>query len=461
MSDVSKHTGTIIIGGGLTGLTLAFELHRKKQPFILLEKENRLGGVIQTHQNDGFIFESGPNTGVLANPETVELFEGLKGNCKLEIANPDAKKRLIWKNNRWHALPSGPLSAIQTPLFKAKDKWRVLMEPFRQKGHNPDETLADMVKRRLGKSFLDYAVDPFISGIYAGDSQKLVTRHAMPKLYNLEQQYGSFIKGAVKKKKTEREKKATREVFSFEGGLENMISALVNTLPAENIFTGVNNLRTQKTQNGFSITFESKTDNYAYTSDSLATTVSAYALKDILSFAPANHLQAIGELTYAPVVQLIMGYRQWNGMSLKAFGGLVPSCENRDILGVLFPSSCFAGRAPSQGALLSVFAGGMRKPEWVNLDEGEISKKLIPEALQMVGCHQQPDMAAVFKYPKAIPQYDAGMDKRLHAIVSLENQFPGLYLAGNIKDGIGMANRIQQAVLLAEKIALKKNKSHE
>ena len=138
--------------------------------------------MINTTLIDGFIFESGPNTGVLSHPEAAELLDELKGDCELEIADSNAKARWIWRKGKWEPLPSGLLSGITTPLFSFPDKLRLLGEPFRKKGKNPQETLAELVMRRMGKSFLNYAVDPFILGIYSGDPAKLVTKYALPKL---------------------------------------------------------------------------------------------------------------------------------------------------------------------------------------------------------------------------------------------------------------------------------------
>ena len=138
----------VIIGAGLTGLTMAFYLKKAGLSVVLIEKANRTGGVIQSHNENGFLFESGPNTGVLSHPEVAELFEDLNGKCVLITANPEAKKRFIWKGSKWRAIPSGPISAITTPLFKLKDKFKVLGEPWRKPGTNPMENLSDFVKRR-------------------------------------------------------------------------------------------------------------------------------------------------------------------------------------------------------------------------------------------------------------------------------------------------------------------------
>ena len=208
---------TAIIGSGITALTTAFYLKKAGVDFEIYEKSNHIGGVIKTISENGFLFETGPNSGTLSNIETVELFEHLANDFKLELADNSAKKRFILKNNKWYALPSGLISGISTPLFSLKDKFRLLGEPFRKVGKNAFETVSELVIRRMGKSFLDYAVDPFVSGIYAGNPDYLVTKYALPKLHNLEQQYGSFIGGAIKKAKepkSENDKKVSKEIFS-------------------------------------------------------------------------------------------------------------------------------------------------------------------------------------------------------------------------------------------------------
>ena len=181
----TENRDIIIIGAGLTGLTLAYYLRKKGLTPLVIEKSGRPGGVIQSHTENGFTYESGPNTGVLSTKEIALLFEDLSHHCTLETGQGGANKRYVMKKGRWEPLPSGLVSAVRTPLFTLKDKFRILREPFRKPGNNPDESVADMVRRRLGKSFLDYAVDPFISGIYAGDPSRLVTRYALPKLYAL------------------------------------------------------------------------------------------------------------------------------------------------------------------------------------------------------------------------------------------------------------------------------------
>ena len=449
-------TEIVIIGAGLTGLTIGFYLNKVGIDFRIIEKSGKIGGVIQTVSEQGFVYETGPNTGVVSHPEMSELFEDLAGKCSLETADPTAKRRLIWKNRMWHALPSGLISAVGTPLFSWYDKFRILGEPFRKKGTEPDETLAELVKRRMGVSYLDYAIDPFISGIYAGDPGKLVTRYAMPKLYQLEQDYGSFIKGSIKKAKLpkdERTKKATREVFSAKGGLSRLIEALTESIGQDKIILNVKDTIVQPGDNRFKIQATTEQQLLNLETKQLITTCGGYALGSLLPFLNKEEIAPFNELQYAAVTQVLLGFKNWKGMSLKAFGGLVPSKENKNILGVLFTSSFFEGRAPKNGAVLSVFMGGTKRPEMILMNDEEIQSLLDKELPRMLGDRNlSPDMIRICRYPKAIPQYTKITGIRYKTIEDIQQKYPGLILAGNIRDGIGMADRVKQGRTIAEEL---------
>lgn len=450
-------TEVSIIGGGLSGLSLAFYLQKAGIKYVLIEKQDKPGGVMQTRMRDGFTYETGPNTGILARPEVAELFEALHPFCEMETANPKAENRWILKNGKWIDLPAGIMAGIKTPLFTAGDKLRLLGEPFRKKGNKPMETIAELVRRRLGQSFLDYAVDPFISGIYAGDPHQLVTRYALPKLYNLEQNYGSFIRGAIKKRKepkTERERKATRKVFAARGGFHRLIKALLAHIPQDAVFFGATDLKVRKNAKGFKAGFKNPDgEPVQISSQFVVTTTGAHALSDLFDFISRDDLKPVSALKYARVVQVIMAFHKWNGPMLNAFGGLIPGREKRDLLGVLFPSSIFDGRAPESGALLSVFLGGVKKPQLFDLPDEDLLKIVEKEMEDLFEVSRSKQaFVEVYRYPHAIPQYDKQSPQRLERIRQLEQMHPGLILAGNIRDGIGIADRIGQAAELASLI---------
>ena len=442
----------VVIGAGLTGLSTAFHLHRQGRDVVILEKADRVGGQIHTYHENGFTFESGPNTGVVSFPEVAELFQMLEGSCQLEIARESSKRRLIWKGDRFHELPCSPVSAITTPLFRLSDKFRILGEPWRKKGTDPDEPVGALAARRLGKSFYEYAVDPFISGVYAGDPMKLTTRYALPKLYNLEANYGSFIRGAIakaKEPKTDRDRMATKKVFSAVGGLQRLVEALSKDL---RIITGANNLKVMPTADGqWSCTYNGTEEIVCR---KVVTTVGAYALPALLPFIPEAQMQKMSNLFYAPIIQVILGVKNARGLDFPAFGGLVPSKEQKRVLGILFPSSCFEQRCPDGGALYSYFIGGARHTDYLQKSDDEIREITLEAFHSMLKypADMQPDLLRIFRHEHAIPQYWSDSGERFATIEALQQQYPGLILAGNMRDGIGMGNRIHQGATIASSI---------
>ncbi|MDO9635213.1 MAG: protoporphyrinogen oxidase [Paludibacter sp.] len=452
------HADIVIVGAGLTGLTMAYYLNKAGIKVLLLEQSERVGGVIQTKIENGFTFESGPNTGVISTVELVQLFHDLE--LQFEIPGATSKARWIWKKGKWHALPTGLVSAIRTPLFTFRDKVRVLWEPFRKKKNKPNESIAKLVKRRLGKSFLKYAVDPFISGIYAGDPKKLITRFALPKLYALEKQYGSFVWGAIQKRresKSELDKQVTKEVFSVKGGLENLIRTLEQSIPHEAVLTAVKSVQVHMIEDGYHCTFVKEDQDYNISARRVVTTIDGHAAPALFPFIHEEVLDKIANIRYAKVIQVVLGYNKWNGIALEAFGGLVPSAEERDILGVLFPSALFENRAPKEGALLSVFMGGIKRPDIFEKSDDEIMEIVLEEIRNMMRCKQKPDLIKIFRYEKAIPQYESSSELRLFTVHEIEKTHPGLIIAGNVRDGIGMSDRVKQAKDITQQIITEEN----
>lgn len=456
-------TEVTIIGAGLTGLTTAYWLKRNGICVHVVETDNRVGGQIQTlHYNNRYTFETGPSTGAVSTPEVAELMADLaltsNRRCLMETAPDAAKRRLIWKGNRFWDLPSGPLSAIRTPLFRFSDKLRILGEPWRKRGNDPDESVASLAARRLGQSFVDYAVEPFISGVYAGNPYKLVTRYALPKLYALEQDYGSFILGSIAKKKqprTSRDLLATKKVFSAQGGLSNIPQSEADYIGMENISTGVRNVSISCEGEEWITQFHDAGGNEVQLkSHWVVTTCGAYSLPELLPFIDAERMSAISQLTYAPVMEVNVGMPDTCGGDYCAFGGLVPEVEKQQVLGILFPSACFTNRAPEGGALFSFFLGGMRHPEMMQKSDEEIQDIVTRSLYTMLKFprHAKPDFINISRHMRAIPQYDARSGCRLSAVSSAEKQCRGLVIGGNLRDGIGMSHRITQAANIADRI---------
>lgn len=452
MATIEKNI--LVIGAGLTGLTTAFYLAKSKTNFFVIEKNNKVGGVIQTESENNYLFETGPNTGVVGNPDVANLFEDLTGKCEIDIPGLQVNKRYILKANKWEPLPNGLWKGIRTPLFSTRDKFRILGEPFRAPGTNPDESLADMVLRRLGKSILDYAINPFIAGVYAGDPSKLVTRYALPKLYNLEHTYGSFIGGSIKKgfaKKTDEEKKATKKVFSAKGGLSQLTNAIYREAGTSNFALGTTDLNIQFSEGKYVATCkDAQGTEITVKANKLITTTGSFALESFMKFLTNEQLAPIVSLTYANVVEVVLGFKNWDGFNPDGFGGLIPSVENRSLLGVLFMSTLFEKRTPDGGTTFTLFLGGMRNPEFYTLPENELHTIIEKDFMQLMKPSKfNPELFKIYRHANAIPQYGIESGARFAQIDSLEKQYPGLILGGNMKDGIGMADRIKQGKMLA------------
>jgi len=456
---MEKETDILVIGAGLTGLTTAHYLRKANRNFIVVERKNEIGGDIQTASENGFVFEKGPSTGVMSNDTVAELFDDIKAYCTLEGASKEVNKRYILKNGRWEALPAGLISGITTPLFRFSDKLRILGEPFRKPGTNPNETLDKFVIRRLGKSILEYAVDPFILGVYSGDPSYLVPRFALPKLYNLEQKYGSFIGGTIKlhrekARNGELKKKHPHRIFSVEARLSNFMHGIYKSAGTKNFVLGVNELSISF-ENGIYHAQGKMEDGslFSVKAKKVISTGGAYELSSLFPFIGKDKIEKIDNLHYARVAQVALGFKHWDGFHIDAFGGLIPFKENRDILGVLFPSAFLKGRAPKDGVMLSIFVGGVRRPEMADKTDDEIReivKREVQDIMRMKTF--EPDVFNIYRYKHAIPQYGADCEARFATIEQLEKQYPGLFLGGNLRNGIGMADRILQGKTMAESI---------
>ena len=448
---------TIVIGAGITGLTTALYLRKAGLPVLVLEGTERAGGQIRTLREEGYTFETGPNTGSVSFPEVAELFALLPSGY--EAATPAGNCRYIYKKGRLHQLPSGPWSGLTTPLFTLGDKFRLLGEPWRKKGTDPYESVGALAKRRLGKSFLQYAVDPFVGGIYAGDPMKLETRHALPKLYNLEQKYGSFIRGAMakaKEPKSDRDRLATKEVYSARHGLETMIHEMVEQIGTEHVRTGapVTSVR-QGAAGDWLVTYQQDGERHEVSAEQVVSTVGAHALASFLGETlPDELLSPITSLYYAPIVEVAVGFDR-KVSNYHGFGALMPSSEPVDILGVLFPSDCFADRTPtSEGVLYSIFMGGTRRPDLIDMEEKELQALALKDLYKVLDIDPRivPSMVHISSHRHAIPQYGADSEIRCAAIAEVEHRYPGLIIAGNCRDGIGMAHRITQATQVAQQL---------
>lgn len=435
-----------IIGAGITGLTAAFELKEKGIDCTVFEASDRVGGCIKTVQEDGFLVECGPNSILDTHPNLGKLISRLGLDEQKLGSNPAASNRFIVRNGNPIALPSSPPALIKSKAFSTRAKLRLLKEPFIKSTSNPSESLADFVVRRLGQEFLDYAINPFVSGVYAGDPAKLATCHAFPKLYELEQQYGSLIKGAIKgskerKKRAETASKDAR-MFTFNEGMEvfpkTLAAKLEGCIRLEHPIAGLSRLESGR----WNIGGEGFTD--------VVLAIPAHTMPRLQT--PFD-LDLFSEIYYPPVASLSLGFNS-NQFThpLDGFGMLIPKIENRFSLGALFPSSIFPDRAPAGMALLTLFIGGSQSPERAQMDEDEMMADVLKDLRDLLGLDGEPIYKRLSVYPQAIPQYVVGYDKYLDHMKQIETAHPGIHFAGHYRDGISVSNSILSGINVAERI---------
>jgi len=426
----------IVVGSGISGLSTAYRLKKLGYDVIVYEKDDEIGGNIKTRSESGYTFELGPQT-ILADEKVKSFFNDV--GVKPLKASPSSKNRYIYKKGKLIPLPLGLVSFLFSPLLSLSAKIKVLREPWAPAPVKNEESVADFVRRRLGEEFLDYVVAPFISGVYAGDPQQLSVKYATRKIYELEKEYGGLIKGAIKKKALG----PKGELISFEGGLKSLIDKLASELDikTENVV-----LRIRRKDDRFILdTREGKVETKLLVISSPAYTAS-YLLKD-LSWSASLEFDKID---YVPVVVVNVGVKA--GSVPEGFGLLVPRREGKRILGVIFSSKLFVGRAPEGKELLTIYIGGATDRDIIHLSDEEIVEIVERELKDILGIDSL-DFIHVQKWKRAIPQYTLGYGKYLDLAKEMEEIHKGLFLTGNYLSGISVADCIRYSEETVRKIA--------
>jgi oxygen-dependent protoporphyrinogen oxidase len=441
-------TSVAIIGAGITGLTAAFRLKEKGIAFTVYEAGSRPGGVIQSVLRNGYLAECGPNTCLETSPKVTALIRdaGLEGR-RLD-SDPRAESRYLVRGGKPIAMPSSPVGFFKTPLFSFGAKTALLKEPFISRSpQGVEESVADFVVRRLGQEFLDYAINPLVAGVYAGNPAQLSVKHAFPKLLALEQEYGSLIRGQIlgarKRKRSGEVSKQNAKKFSFDEGLQVLTDTLAAKFGSDlQLRSAVT--RIEQTGNGWKISSRTEEGEVLREHAAVLFAAPAYKFQDI-AFHAATRVEtmALNQIKYPPVASVVMGFRREDvSHSCSGFGALIPEVEGFNILGVIFSSSLFPNRAPDGHLTLTAYVGGCRNPELALAGEATLRRLVLGDLKKLLGVNGEPTFEHYFVYPKAIPQYEVGYGKVKEAIRAIETAAPGVYFAGPSRDGISLADSI-------------------
>jgi oxygen-dependent protoporphyrinogen oxidase len=453
----------VIVGGGISGLALAYRLQQRAPDaeVIVLEQAARLGGTIGTERRDGFQVELGPNGFVDNKPFALELCRDLGLSERLVPASEAARRnRYLFLDNRLHLLPNSLFSFVTSDVLSWRTRFFLLAERFRpQRRRGGEESIDAFVRRRFGREAAETLADAFVTGIYAGDPRLLSVQAALPRLAELERDYGSVLRGMSHAARLRRLEAATRKesppaagrMWSFREGLTLLIETLCERLRFAPL-TGVHVRTVRRIANdGWRVQSDGRD---GWDADAVALTCPAFQQAAILADEDADLAVAIDGIPYNRIAVVALGYRTTDvPRGLDGFGYLTPQRQQRDVLGVQWCSSIFPDRAPTGLVLLRAMCGGWNRPEMIDWDDEQLLRAVEGELRCAIGIQAAPVFHHIVRWPRAIPQYHLGHLERIAWIDNRLPRHPGLFVGGNAHRGVALNDCVDQAGLLAERLA--------
>ncbi|HXW57524.1 MAG TPA: protoporphyrinogen oxidase [Candidatus Cybelea sp.] len=445
-------THIVVIGAGISGLACAYRLKCLGARVTLLESSGQAGGLIATVDRDGFLFESGPQS-FQGTPALLGLVGELGIEGELVEADPRAP-RYVLRSGRLEKIPMSPPALVRSSLLGVGSRWRIVSEPFRHsKPPSGEESVADFVRRKFGQEILEYLVSPFVSGVYAGDPEKLSLRAAFPTLDEWERQFGSIVRGAIKARPASGEGGRAASLCSFRGGLRTLVRALGKSL-GDSLETGscVASLSPRRQgERGYDVDVSGNGRNETIAASAAVLATPAYVAARLIRPVSPSLAQTLSGIPYAPVAVAAAGYyaRQF-AETPNGFGFLVPRSEGLRTLGTVWNSSLFAGRAPAGCVTITSFLGGATDPEVVEKPDEEIAALANKENRRISAIEGLPVVSLTWRHPKALPQYNLGHGHIVRELREAQERVPGVYFAGNYLEGPAIGKCVEQAFRTAE-----------
>jgi oxygen-dependent protoporphyrinogen oxidase len=447
----------VVLGAGISGLAAAYFLNKEGYDVTVLEKRAEAGGSMESVFENGYMFDRGPNSGLDTTPLISQLVEELGLQKEIVFASKIGNKRYILRNNQLHPLPMNPPAFLKTKLFSGRAKFRLFLEPFIGRSNDGYyQSISDFVTRRLGKEFLDYAINPFVAGVYAGNPEELSVKSAFPKLYALEEKYGGLIIGtikSIKERKNRAEKsKQSAKMFSFINGMQTFPKAIAESLGGR-VIKSAEVISVAKENTGYKVKYNINGSSEEINCDILLSTVPAYAAKDLFCPMDETLVKHFEKIYYPPVLALFLAYKKAIiGQPLDGFGFLIPSKEKKSFLGAIWSSVLFPNRTGDDEAGFTLFIGGARNPEIGNIEKEILFKKVRSEFESLMNISGEPAYISYRYWPKSIPQYNIGYIEHEKYFDEFEKKNPGIILGGNYRGGISVGDCIKNSEILVNKI---------
>jgi len=431
---------TIILGAGISGLTLGYYLNNRDKDFLIFESSKYVGGNISTRNKKGFICENGPNTVLINNESVRDLISDLKIKNDVLYPNKNNNKRFLIKKGKLIKIPQSFGQFIKSNILSLSAKIRIFFEIFIKKSDN-SLSVYDFFKKRFGKEFHDVLIEPFLTGVYAGNPRKMSIKHVLKKIWEVEQNYGSVILGFIKKKS----RNITPKSFNFKNGLSDLTNKIHQKIKDKIRFNSkITSI--SKIENLYEITVN---NDIKYRCSKLICTIPAYALSEIIFDEKLS--QTLKKISYCPIYVLHLGLeKQKIKNDISGFGVLTKPSDNKSFLGIIFNSRIFPHVAPPDKDLMTVMVGGTRQEQLLKTDKDLLFDKIIRDIRKLFSYDGRIIMKHDFLWDKGIPQYGLDHDYITNEIKNFENKNKDLHIMGNYVNGISVSDCIEKASILSK-----------
>ncbi|MBX9850389.1 MAG: protoporphyrinogen oxidase [Cytophagaceae bacterium] len=432
----------LIIGAGISGLSAAWHLQKHGMDYLLVEANDKPGGYIKTIQTEGYVLELGPNS-ILCDQEILDFFKDTKCDQQLVEAKPVSKARYIYRKGAYRKLPDNPASLLFSGFFSFSSKLKILAELFKKPENIPGETLDAFFNRRLGKEISDYALNPFVQGVYAGNPSRLLVETTFPVLKEYESKYGSIIKGLIKNKP------GRKKSFNFKNGMQELPSAIAAQLKNIQYSARVN--RIVKSENGYEVSIQEPAGVRKIKANTLVITTPPFVAAELLSGLYPQLAQALKRIEYPAMCAVHTVFNKSDvEAELNGFGVLNPYIENQFSSGCIWNSSIFSARCPADKVLFTNFVGGSLHQDKIKLPDDEILKNVKKELIKNFQIRKEPVFQKIYRIEKAIPQYNLKVKTLNDFLPNLEKN--SIFFSANYINGVSLSDCIKKGKRLADKI---------
>jgi oxygen-dependent protoporphyrinogen oxidase len=450
----------IIIGGGISGLSTAYYLGKAGIASTLIESRPRLGGVICTEEVEGCLLDAGPDSFISVKPAAMELIRELGLAGEVIGSNDHLRRTYVRKNGKLVALPDGLMMMVPTkvlplaasPLVGWGTKIRMGMEWFRApKVREEDESVAEFVREHYGQEAVDYLAEPLLSGVYGGNPEALSVRAVLPRFVDLAARYGSLTKGVIAERKAARRESGGAPLFrTLKGGMGQLTAAAEKAAAPHMQWVQARAEAVERTAGGFRV----RANGEWLEAPRVVLACEAHAAAPLAAGIDARMGELLAAVAYSSSMTVALAFDEAAFPNpLAGFGFLVPKRERKRLIACTWVGTKFSFRVPPGRVLLRCFMGGMEDAAILNESDDTVTVSAMEELRQIVPFTARPLFTRVYRWPRAMAQYTVGHPARMAEFESRLAGIPGLHVAGNAYQGIGVPDCIRMGRSAAERIA--------